>query len=105
MREHYIGVVYSSRVSSAAGSILPYLHVNFAGVFQEVIFVSGANITLEWYTHRVFLPLLVFEVSVQRTRATSYPLHISLNVRQWAASRDLDFSYVSLSAWSRNNIR
>jgi len=65
--------------------------------------VPGANITLEWYTHRVFLPLLVFEVSVQRTNAASYPLHIYLNVQQWGSSRDLDFSDVQ--TWNQNNIR
>lgn len=80
------------------------MDINFAGVFQEVIFVPGANITLEWYAHRVFLPLLVFEVRVQRTDLTSCPLRIDLDVRQWGTSRDLDFSYVS--AWSHNsNIR
>ena len=79
------------------------LDVNFAGVYQELIFVHGANITLEWYAHRVLLPLLVFEVSVQKTSVTSYPLHINLAVNQWRTSRDLDFSYAS--TWSHNNIR
>jgi len=77
--------------------------INFAGVYQELIFVPGANITLEWYAHRVLLPLLVFEVSVQKTSVASYTLHINLAVNQWHASRDLDFSYAS--TWSHNNIR
>jgi len=73
---------------------------NCPGVFQELIFVPGANITLEWYAHRVLLPLLVFEVSVQRTDASPSPLHISLNVQQWGSSRDLDFLHES--TWSDN---
>ena len=62
--------------------------------------MPGANITLEWYAHRVYLPLLVFEVSVQKTNATSFPLHINLDVQQWGASRDLVFS--CMSTWSHN---
>ena len=76
---------------------------DFAGVYQELIFVNGANVTLEWYAHRTILPLLVFQVSIQRTHATSYPLHINLDVRQWGASHDLDFSHES--SWIYSNIR
>jgi len=79
------------------------LDINFVGVFQELIFVPGAIITLEWYAHRVFLPLLVFEVSVQKVSTTSYPLHIYVDVQQWGTSRDLDFSHAS--SWNHNNIR
>jgi len=78
-----------------------WVFINFAGVFQELIFVQGANVTLEWYAHRVLLPLLVLEVSVQRTDDTPHPLQISLNVSQWGTSRDLSFS--SVSALSHNN--
>lgn len=77
--------------------------VNFAGVYQELIFSPGANITLEWYAHRTILPLLVFEVSVCRTVPSASPLHINLDVRQWAASPDLNF--LNISSRSRNNIR
>jgi len=79
------------------------LCIDSAGVFQELIFVNGAHITLEWYAHRTVLPLLVFEVSIHRTDTTSYPLHINLDVRQWGTSRDLDFLYQS--SWSHNNRR
>ena len=79
------------------------MYANVAGVFQELISVPGANITLEWYAHRAILPLLVFEVYVQRTDASTYPLNISLDVRQSGASCDLDISDVS--SWSNSNIR
>jgi len=82
---------------------LQSLYIGVAGVYQELIFVHGSNVNLEWYAHRTILPLLVFELSIQRTDAASYPLHINLDVRQWGASRDLDFLYES--SGNHNNRR
>lgn len=80
------------------------MYINdFAGVYQELIFVSSAKVTLEWYAHRAVLPLLVFEVYILRTDTSSDPLHINLDVRQWGASLDLDFSHES--SWNHNNRR
>jgi hypothetical protein len=78
------------------GNIITYgffVYVMLQGIFRETVVADGCEIRLEWYAHRVILPLLVLEIEVLRPSALSnIPLHIQLNVSQFDESPDINFT-------------